>query len=661
VTAEVIPFETGASEGASYRLLDAAPDALIVVDADGKIRFANLQAEHLFGYSRTELLGQEVEVLVPRRFRAHHSGHRAGFTAAPRVRGMGAGLQLFGLRQDGTEFPVEISLSPFRTERGVFIVSAIRDVSERKRIEAAASLAAQRMLSAVESIQGMFALFDAEDRVVLCNSDFRVFFGRATSGPIVGQSFESLLDGALRLGMFDVRAEEQQAFRDAWLAFHRAPSGVRDLRTAGGHTLRVADRLTAEGGVVTTIWDITEDVQLSEELRRAHELAQAASAAKSEFLSSMSHELRTPLNAVLGFAQLLQRDKKTPLTERQREKVDHILKGGEHLLRLIDDVLDLSRIESGRVTISLEPVRLSEVLAEVKSTLESMAARAEISLRSGEAAAEGLWVVADRTRVSQVLMNYGSNAIKYGRRGGSVSFSVSTPTAGLIRVSVKDDGLGIPLDKQDKIFQPFQRAGQELGPIEGTGIGLAISKRLAAIRGGSVGFESTPDAGSEFWIELPTHDASAAALATPRAAASAHTGPVQQGPAHTVVYVEDNPSNIAFMQSLIEDLGAVQLITAPNAELGVELIRAHRPDVVIMDINLPGMNGVEATRKLAEWPETKDIPVLALSAAAMIRDTQRLDANVFYRYLTKPVKVDELTSTLEELFRSKPGNSSAPT
>jgi CheY-like chemotaxis protein len=368
----------------------------------------------------------------------------------------------------------------------------------------------------------------------------------------------------------------------------------------------------------------------------------------------MSHELRTPLNSILGFAQLLQIDKKTPLNERQKEKLEHVLKGGEHLLRLIDDILDLSRIEAGRVMVSPEPVKVAEVMREVKTTLDPMAARASITLEVTLASADSLEIIADRTRFAQILINFGSNAIKYGKPGGRALMSAAQRGSETVRVSVRDDGMGIPLDKQERIFQPFHRAGQEAGPIQGTGIGLTITKRLAELMHGAVGFTSTPGAGSEFWVDLPLHRAKpASASDAPQAYAAGSALQGEAGPRYTIVYVEDNPSNIAFMQELVGELERVTLVTAPTAEVGIELVRARRPDVVIMDINLPGMSGYDATRKLREWPETKDIPVIALTAAAMAGDRKRAEDAGFYRYLTKPVRVPELLATLEELLAAK--------
>jgi PAS domain S-box-containing protein len=652
------------SAGALYRrLLETSPDAVVVIDSSGRILLANLQAERLFEYPADELVGQNVDVLVPERLRAAHALHRQRYADGPRLRPMGSGLTLCGQKRGGSEFPIEISLSPVTLGEGagdhVLFSANIRDVSERLRSETELRLLQLQLLSAVESIQSAFALFDVKDRLVICNSAYRQLVARTLVGEIVGRTFSEIIGASVASGAFALNGGTAADLIGSWTAHHADPTGALDVKSFAGQNLRIVERRTADGGIVACISDTTEEVSHEEALRHARALAEAASAAKSEFLTSMSHELRTPLNAILGFTQLLQRDKKDPLSARQKQRVEHVLRGGEHLLRLIDDVLDLARIEAGSVLISLEPVNVAEILAEVNDTLAPMAARASICLDVEPFDRDAHEVVADRMRFKQILMNYAANAIKYGRSGGHARFCVELrgPVA---RISVVDDGPGIALARQQLIFQPFQRAGQEAGPIEGTGIGLVITKRLAELMQGTVGFESTEGAGSRFWIELPLQrllrpSSRAPGPALP-ATDSVLTG--EAGPRYVIVYVEDNPSNIAFMIDLLADLERVELLTAPTAEIGIEIVRARRPDVVIMDINLPGMSGYQATQKLASWPETRDIPVIALSAAAMIRDAARASGAGFYRYLTKPVQVDELTSVLEELLTPRAGDAS---
>jgi PAS domain S-box-containing protein len=636
-------------EGQYRLLIDAAPDGIIVVDGSGKIILVNGQAERMFGYPRAELIGSAIEALIPARFHANHPQHVASYIHEPRTRPMGSGLELAGRRKDGTEFPVEISLSPIRTEERMLVSAAIRDVSDRKRIEAEARRANAFLLSAVDSIQDAFVLYDEEDRIVLVNSTFRDMLGRSLRGPVVGRRFTELVERVIEDRLFDLGEESPVDFRRRWAGYHRLPDGAFEVRTHTGRVLRIVDRPTAEHGTVSLMVDMTEDYVRADELRRARSTAEAASAAKSDFLSSMSHELRTPLNAVLGFAQLLQRDRKEPLSARQLERIDHVLHGGEHLLKLIDEVLDLSRIEAGGVTISTEPVTVPEVLHEVITTLEPMAQRAGVSVALAALPSSTPVVIADRTRLAQILMNFGSNAIKYNKQGGHVRFEV-THAADVLRMTVVDDGIGIPERQRAKIFEPFHRAGQETGPIQGTGIGLAISKRLAALMQGTVGFSSETNQGSAFWVEVPIDKNAAPHLTHPIAELSAESTLVNARPRHKVVYVEDNPSNIAFMRELMEDFPGIELLTAPTAEIGVDLIRSHRPALVIMDINLPGMSGFDAAKQLSEWSETKDIPVVALTAAASARDRARAEDVGFYRYLTKPVKVDELMAVLEELL-----------
>lgn len=629
------------------QLFETAPDAVVIVDEQGRIVLASRQVQRLFGYTPQQLQSMEVEALMPVRFRRAHGGHRQAFLRNRQTRPMGSGLELWALRHNGEEFPVEISLSPVQVAGKVYVSASIRDVTDRRHLEAETKRLQQYLLSALDSIEGSFFIWDARDQLVLCNSAARALWSNGLSGEILGRSWRELLDANLQAGVVEFEGRSLEELRERLLEYHRAPVGMLRAKTRSGRHIRLLERRTPEGGTVGLITDVTEDVQREEELRRSRAAAEAASAAKSEFLSSMSHELRTPMNAILGFAQLLQRDKKEPLSARHQERLAHVIRGGEHLLHLIDDVLDLARIEAGRIAVSIEPVHVDEVLREVASATEAVAERAGMSVKLDELAVELPKVLADRTRFKQVLMNYLSNALKYGRAGGHVLVKAQRHDD-RVRATIIDDGPGIAGDKQAKLFEPFHRAGQEAGPIEGTGIGLAICKRLAQVMNGSVGFTSTEGQGSSFWIELPICEPAS----VPVTSAATRPNPLKRDwlQRHRVLYVEDNPTNVAFMKDLLDDFEHVELLVAATAERGIELARLRRPSVIIMDIHLPGMSGIEARQRLQQRPETCAIPVVALSAAAMVGEARRIEQAGFSHYLTKPVRVDELTAVLDELL-----------
>ena len=385
------------------------------------------------------------------------------------------------------------------------------------------------------------------------------------------------------------------------------------------------------------------------ELENARFVAEKANLAKSDFLSSMSHELRTPLGAILGFAQLLESGSPEP-TPAQKRSVDQILKAGWYLLDLINEILDLALIESGKLSLSLEPVSLPEVLRECEVMVEPQAQQRGIRLAftSFETA---YFVNADRTRVKQLLINLLSNAIKYNRADGTVTVTCTLSPPDSIRISVRDTGGGLAPEQIAQLFQPFNRLGQEANVEEGTGIGLVVCKRLVELMGGAIGVDSTVGEGSVFWLDLkqttePQAAAHAAELALV-AQAQAHGG-IQL---HTLLYVEDNPANLMLVEDIIARRPDIRLLSARDAVSGIEIAHAAIPDVILMDINLPGISGLEALKILAEDPATAHIPVVALSANAIPRDIEKgLEAG-FFRYLTKPIKVNQFMETLDMVLK----------
>jgi CheY-like chemotaxis protein len=359
----------------------------------------------------------------------------------------------------------------------------------------------------------------------------------------------------------------------------------------------------------------------------------------------MSHELRTPLNAILGFAQLMESGVPAP-TVTQKRSIDQILKAGWYLLDLINEILDLALIESGKLALSLEPISLNEVVRECQAMIEPQAQTRGMQMIFPRF--EAPYVVnADRTRVKQILINLLSNAIKYNRVGGRVDIEYIVNPSGRIRICVKDTGEGLTPEKLTQLFQPFNRLGKEAGVEEGTGIGLMVSKRLVELMGGEIGVASTVGVGSVFWIELRL--TAQVQLAVPTAAGGIARAPLQAGTRQrTLLYVEDNPANLMLVESLIERRPEIRLLTAADGNRGVEIARASQPDVILMDINLPGISGIQALQILRADPATAHIPVLALSANAIPHDIVRgLDAG-FFRYLTKPIVVNAFLNALDE-------------
>ena len=387
-------------------------------------------------------------------------------------------------------------------------------------------------------------------------------------------------------------------------------------------------------------------LQTHQELQAAKVAAERANQAKSEFLSSMSHELRSPLNAILGFAQLMESGQPVP-TPAQLDSIQQILHAGWYLLELINEVLDLSLIESGKVSMSMEPIDLAEVLADCLAMVEPQAQKHGIAVSFSDPSTE-LYVRADRTRAKQVVVNLLSNAIKYNRADGRVVVRCEARPAGHVRVTVQDTGLGLAEADLARLFEPFNRLGQAQGTEEGTGIGLVVSKRLVELMGGSIGVRSTVGVGSAFWIELPSAEAlvhRTSALRSP-VAQPAEVDPPR--PCRTVLCVEDNPANLKLVASLLARRPDLRLISAQDGRAGLDLARRERPDVILMDINLPGISGVTAMGLLAADPATSHIPVVAVSANAMPRDIEKGLAAGFFRYLTKPIRLTAFEQTLDE-------------
>ena len=399
--------------------------------------------------------------------------------------------------------------------------------------------------------------------------------------------------------------------------------------------------------------DVIQRKEAEAALRKAQEETEKASRAKSEFLSHMSHELRTPLNAILGFSQLLELNKNDHLDAKEKENVRRVQAAGNHLLELINEVLDLTRIESGTMKIFNENTDVSRILKKLLPVVEPMASKRKIKIRDHISKADSFYVFADPTRLKQALINLVANAIKYNREGGEVTLKSEITNENRVKIHVIDTGPGIEASKQKLVFEPFERLGAEDSGIEGTGIGLSITKKLMGLMDGTISLESEKDKGSQFTIELPagTHSKQDLKECLSEKTVLPKTRKENQDP-QTILYIEDNHSNLRLVQKYLEECTSFNFMSSLNAVDGLELARQQQPSLILMDINLPGMDGITAFKKLRTWNETKSIPVIAVSANAMEHDIKSaLDAG-FKNYITKPVDLNLLVDTIQKTLHA---------
>jgi protein-histidine pros-kinase len=620
---------------AGMAVVESAPDAMLIVDGDGRIVVANTMACRLFGYEQSELIGSSVDVLVPHRLGDSHAEHRAKYAMNPHSRTMGSGPDLVAVRKDGSEFAAEISLGPFDTPAGTLVVSTVRDVSLRKESETL-------FRGLLEAAPDAMIIVDARGLIVLVNAQAERLFGY-TREQLVDQPVEMLVPADLaarhmadRTGfMDDPRARQMGSGLDL-MAQHRDGSAFPvEISLSPLHT---------ESGILVSaaVRDVTDRRRAWDAAERARGDAELANRAKSEFLSRMSHELRTPLNAILGFGQLLELQE---LSTRQDESVRQIMKAGRHLLNLIDEVLDITRIEAGHLPVSPEPVHVDMALSEAIELVRPLATAKGVELGgSGDGADH--YVLADRQRLRQVLLNLLSNAVKYNRPGGVVSVAYEAAPGDRLRLAVTDTGPGIASSFFDRMFRPFERLGAEGTGVEGTGLGLALSKGLVEAMGGTLDASSVLGEGSTFWVELPV-------VAGPLDALEhGHSLQVPAGsdtrPTCTILSIEDNISNLRLIERVLELRPRVELLSAMQASIGLELAQQHHPDLILLDLHLPDMRGEEALWHLLNDPATSDIPVVIVSADATPGQVERLKEAGAFAYLTKPLDVHSFLDLVDE-------------
>jgi PAS domain S-box-containing protein len=656
------------TEALQNAIFKSANFSSIATDAKGVIQIFNVGAERMLGYTAAEVLNkitpadisdpEEVVIRAKALSEELSTPINPGFEALvfKASRGIEDIYELTYIRKDGTRFPAVVSVTALRDDPGGIIGylligtdNTARKQVEEERTKLDQSLRDQQFYtrSLIESNIDALMTTDPSGVITDVNKQMEALTG-CSREELIGALFKNYFtDPALaEEGIRRVLAEGKVTNYELTTL---ARDGTATVVSYNATTFHNRDGVLQ--GVFAAARDVTERKRLDKvlqekttELETAKAIAEKANLAKSDFLSSMSHELRSPLNAILGFAQLLESDSPPP-SPNQKASIDQILHAGWFLLELINEILDLAVVESGRLSLSLEAVSLPDVLGECQAMIEPQAQKRGIRM-TFPSFTDWCFIKADRTRLKQVLINLLTNAIKYNRRGGTVDVTCENIACDKIRISVKDTGAGLSSRMMAQLFQAFNRLGKEATAEEGTGIGLVLSKRLVELMGGKIGAESTIDVGSVFWIELIVHSDPEEDFMQAASPALAFRPPQKGLKQSLLLYIEDNTANLQLIEQLIARLPEMRMLTAMNGMDGIALAVGYLPDVILMDINLPGISGIEAMKILRLDPITAHIPIVALSANAMPRDIEIGLAAGFFRYLTKPIKVHEFMDTL---------------
>jgi PAS domain S-box-containing protein len=611
-------------------ILEASTEySIIGKGVDGTILLWNEGARRLYGYEPEEIVGKANADLL----------HTPEAIAAGLPQTMRQAALAFGkwegtvtrVRRDGSRFTARVVITPRRNRDGEWIGFLLisKDISEEIQLE---------------STPDAMVIVDQDGCIAVVNRQTEQLFGYQRE-ELLGQPIELLVPerfhAAHRRHRSGYLAEPEVRPMGAGMQLY----GRRKDNSEFPIEISLSPMETDQGTLVSAaVRDITARKQVEEALAQARLAAEQANQAKSEYVSRMSHELRTPLNAILGFAQLLELD---GLRDDQRESVGYILSGARHLLGLINEVLDIAAIESGRLSLSLEPVGVADLLAEAVSLIRPLADQQAIVLVD-QPPVGNHHVLGDRQRLKQILLNLLSNAVKYTRTGGSVQLGCEPVAGERIQIKVTDTGPGVPPESIERLFVPFDRLGSERTSIEGTGLGLPLTKGLAEAMGGTVGVASVIGQGSTFWVELPLAQ-SPTERPAPAEMLPDQDRPEVAHPAMTVLYIEDNLSNLQLVQHLLHRRPGVTLISAMRPRLGLDLAGEHHPDLILLDLDLPDMPGQEVLRRLRADSNTAHVPIVILSADARPALITQLLEEGARAFLTKPLDIKELLALLDTI------------
>lgn len=631
-----------ASEQGFRQIFEDAPIGMAVVGLDESFTQVNTTLCQMVGYSERELTQcTTMDITFEDDIPQGKQNAEELLTGGPR-----SSVERRYVRKDGEVLWITRTaclMRDFDNQPRNFLIM-VEDISERKRAEQALCESKRELEAAhhanqlvMDNSQDVICTIDEWGRFISVSAACEQLWGYAPA-ELIGRPYIDFVCPEDRL-MTNQVAEVLRMdgkITDFVNRYTRKDGTLVDVLWSA--TWSEADKI-----MFCVAHDVTDRARIEKELREAKEEADRANHAKSEFLSRMSHELRTPLNAILGFGQLLERQNPT---ETQRSRVGHIISAGRHLLNLINEVLDISRVETGNLQLSLEPVCLADALEEALSLMRPLAAERGIEL-STPVPDHDDFVMADRQRFKQVLLNLLTNAVKYTPLEGKVTIATSRTETGGMRVVVSDTGAGISPEKLARLFTPFDRLGAEQTGVEGTGLGLALCQRLMQAMKGSIGADSVPGEGSSFWVELARADSPLERVASGKREAS-ESANGSDAKKRTILYVEDNLSNLTLIEQVLAEQPQIQLITAMQGKLGIELARRHSPDLILLDLHLPDLPGWEVLSCLQRDKSTRDIPVVIISADATARQLKRLMAAGARAYLTKPLDMPEFFRVIEE-------------